>query len=144
MDSPWTMKYYFYTFKNPTGRRASVREFITRQTCTICDYTVDYMCRTRTSKSPHAFAMCSISTDLLKQENEKIDSLQIYLDFNLLLTNRNLSPITFRLPWWKFNLHLCQEQLRNVRVSQFSSCFSWDDWFCESYTSYARINYACF
>jgi hypothetical protein len=54
MDSPWTMKYYFYTFKNPTGRRASVREFITRQTCTICDYTVDYMCRTKTSKSPHA------------------------------------------------------------------------------------------
>jgi hypothetical protein len=37
------------------------------------------------SKSPHAFAMCSIRTDLLKQENEKIDSLQIYLDFNLLL-----------------------------------------------------------
>ena len=56
-------------------RRASVREFITRQTCTICDYTVDYMCRTKTSKSPHAFAMCSIRTDLLKQENEKIDSL---------------------------------------------------------------------
>jgi hypothetical protein len=24
--------------------------------------------------------------------------------------------------YWKFNLHLCQEQLRNVRVSQFSSC----------------------
>ena len=38
------MKYYFYTFKNPTGRRASVREFITRQTCKICDYKVDYMC----------------------------------------------------------------------------------------------------
>ena len=45
--------------------------------------------------------MCSIRTDLLKQENEKIDSLQIYLDFNLLLKNRNLSPITYRLPWWK-------------------------------------------
>ena len=63
---------------NPTGRRASVREFrefITRQTCTICDYTVDYMCRTKASKSPHAFAMCSIRTDLLKQKNEKIDSL---------------------------------------------------------------------
>ena len=87
--------------EEPTGRRASVREFITRQTCTICDYTVDYMCRTKTSKSPHAFAMCSIRTDLLKQENEKIDSLWIYLYFNLLLTNRNLSPITFRLPWWK-------------------------------------------
>jgi hypothetical protein len=71
---------------------------ITRQTCKICDYTVDYMYRTKTSKSPHAFAMCSIRTDLLKQENEKIDSLYIYLDFNLLLTNRNLSPITFRLP----------------------------------------------
>jgi transposase-like protein len=38
LDSPWTMKYYFYTFKNPTGRRASVREFFTRQTCKICDY----------------------------------------------------------------------------------------------------------
>jgi hypothetical protein len=33
---------------------------------------------------------------------------------------------------------------RNVRVSQFSSCFSWDDWFCESYSSYTRINYTCF
>jgi hypothetical protein len=32
------------------------------------------MCRTKTSKSPHAFAMCSIRTNLLKQENEKIDS----------------------------------------------------------------------
>ena len=29
----------------------------------------------KTSKSPHAFAMCSIRADLLKQENEKIDSL---------------------------------------------------------------------
>jgi hypothetical protein len=29
----------------------------------------------KTSKSPHAFAMCSIRTDLLKQENEKIDIL---------------------------------------------------------------------
>ena len=46
--------------------------------------------------------------------------------------------------YWKFNLHLSQEQLRNVRVSQFSSCFSWDDWFCESYISYTRINYTCF
>ena len=47
-------------------------------------------------------SQCALTrTDLLKQENEKIDSLQIYLDFNLLLTNRNLSPITFRLPWWK-------------------------------------------
>jgi hypothetical protein len=32
--------------------------------------------------------------------------------------------------YWKFNLHFCQEQLRNVRVSPFWSCFSWDDWFC--------------
>ena len=71
------MKYYFYTFKNPTGRRASVREFITRQTCKICDYTVDYMCRTKTNKSPHAFAMCSIRTDLLKQENEKIEFVDL-------------------------------------------------------------------
>ena len=71
------MKCYFYTFKNPTGRRASVREFITRQTCKICDYTVDYMCRTKTSKSPHAFAMCSIRTDLLKQENEKIEFVDL-------------------------------------------------------------------
>jgi hypothetical protein len=44
--------------QEPTGRGASVREFITRQTCKTCDYTVDYMCRTKTSKSPHAFAMC--------------------------------------------------------------------------------------
>ena len=29
----------------------------------------------KASKSPHAFAMCSIRTDLLKQENEKIGSL---------------------------------------------------------------------
>jgi hypothetical protein len=46
--------------------------------------------------------------------------------------------------YWKFNLHLCQEQLRNVRLSQFSSCFPWDDWLCESYTSYTTINYTCF
>jgi hypothetical protein len=45
--------------------------------------------------------MCSVRTDLLKQENEKIDSMLIYLDFNLLLTNRNLSPITFKLSRWK-------------------------------------------
>jgi hypothetical protein len=30
---------------------------------------------TKISKSPHVFAMCSIRTDLFKQENEKIDSL---------------------------------------------------------------------
>ena len=35
----------------------------------------------------------------------------------LLLTNRNLSPITFRLPWWKNIENLTQEQLRNVRLS---------------------------
>ena len=29
----------------------------------------------KTSKSPHAFALCSIRTDLFEQENEKIDSL---------------------------------------------------------------------
>ena len=29
----------------------------------------------KTSKSPHEFAMCSIRTDLLKHENEKIVSL---------------------------------------------------------------------
>jgi hypothetical protein len=29
----------------------------------------------KTSNSPHVFAMCSIRTDLLKQENGKIDSL---------------------------------------------------------------------
>ena len=29
----------------------------------------------KTSKSTHAFAMCSIKTDLLNQKNEKIDSL---------------------------------------------------------------------
>ena len=29
----------------------------------------------KTSKFPHAFAMCSIRTDLFKLENEKIDSL---------------------------------------------------------------------
>ena len=75
---------------------------------------------TKTIKSPHAFAMCSIRTDLIKQEHEKMKK------------------------YWKFNLHLCQEQLRNVRVTQFSSCFSWDDWYCVSYTSYTRINYTCF
>ena len=77
-DPDWQVPAVFFLimlFKNPTGRRAPVREFITRQTCKICDYTVDYTCRTKTSKSPHAFAMCSIRTDLLKQENEKIDSL---------------------------------------------------------------------
>jgi hypothetical protein len=48
------------------------------------------------------------------------------------------------IEYWKFNLHLCQEQLWNVRVTQFSSCFSWNDWFCEGYTSYTTINYTCF
>ena len=62
---------YLYPFK----RVSTSGEFITRQTCKICDYTVDYMCRIKTSKSPHAFAMCSIGTDILKQENKKIDSL---------------------------------------------------------------------
>jgi hypothetical protein len=28
------------------------------------------------------------------------------------------------------------------RYSQFSSCL-WDDWFCESYSSYTTINYTC-
>jgi hypothetical protein len=63
------MKYYFYTFKNPMGRRASVREFITRQTCKICDYTVDYMCRTKTSKSPQSIKVifhCSWAVHLEK------------------------------------------------------------------------------
>jgi hypothetical protein len=46
--------------------------------------------------------------------------------------------------YWKFNLHLCQDQLRNARVSHFWSCFSWDDCFCESYSSYTTINYTCF
>ena len=74
--SRWTThEQWNITFILLKTRRASVREFITRQTCKICDYTVDYICRTKTSKSSHAFAMCSIRTDLLKQENEKIDSL---------------------------------------------------------------------
>ena len=46
--------------------------------------------------------------------------------------------------YWGFDLHLCQEQLGGVGVSQFSSCFSWSDWFCESCTSYAGVNCACF
>jgi hypothetical protein len=58
-------------------------------------------------------------------------------------TIRNMDSLFLYMPmmkkYWKFNLHLCQEHLRNVRVSQFSSCFSWDDCFCESYTSYTRI-----
>ena len=31
----------------------------------------------KTSKSPHAFAMCSIRTDLLKQENEEIEFVDL-------------------------------------------------------------------
>jgi hypothetical protein len=31
----------------------------------------------KTSKSPHAFAMCSIRTDLLKQENEKSEFVDL-------------------------------------------------------------------
>jgi hypothetical protein len=160
------MTYYFYNFKNLTGWRASVREFITRQTCTICDYTVDYMCRTKTSKSPHAFAMCSIRTDLLKQENEKTNcaclsgnkftnwcpsSRRVFKIIKVIChcswaiqLERNISFKESIHNYWTFNLHLCQEQLINVRLSQFSSCFSWDDWFCESYASYTRINYSCF
>jgi hypothetical protein len=55
--------------------------FISFQTClhissaqsvnlTILQKTIN-----KTNKSPHAFAVCSIRPDLLKQENEKIDSL---------------------------------------------------------------------
>ena len=74
--SRWTAnEQWNITFILLKTRRASVREFITRQTCKIFDFTVDYMYHTKTSKSPHAFAMCSIRTDLLKQDNEKIDSL---------------------------------------------------------------------
>ena len=94
MDSTWTMKYYFYTSKNPTGRRASVHEFITRQTCTICDYTVDYMCRTKTSKSPHAF----ISFLLYKSLSFYIIILSIYLvcTFIDFFTNGYLYTIELR------------------------------------------------
>ena len=52
----------------------------------------------KTSKSPHAFAMCSVGTDLLGREGERVDGLWIYLDFNLLLASRSLSPIAFGLP----------------------------------------------
>ena len=51
-------------------------------------------------KYPHAFAVCSVGADLLKQESERVDSLWICLDFNLLLTSRKLSPIAFGLPRW--------------------------------------------
>ena len=61
-------------FSKPDGKKG-ISSWIYYQTDKICDYTVDYMCRTKTSKSPHAFAMCSNRTDLLKQESEKIDSL---------------------------------------------------------------------
>jgi hypothetical protein len=41
----------------------------------VLDKLSDVKTINKTSKSPYAFAMCSIRTDLLKQENEKIDSL---------------------------------------------------------------------
>jgi hypothetical protein len=76
-------------------------EFITRQTCKICDYKVDYMCPTKTSKSPHAFAMCSIRTDLLKQENEKIDSLRRSVLIECALSEPISSSCQFsRFPAW--------------------------------------------
>ena len=59
----------FILLKSRRGRRASVREFITRQTCKICDHTVDYMCPTTTSKSPHAFAYQNRSPQAGKREN---------------------------------------------------------------------------
>ena len=76
--SKWTAhEQWNITFILLKTRREEGHQFVNLlpDTCKICDYTVDYMCPTKTSKSPHAFAMCSIRTDLLKQENEKIDSL---------------------------------------------------------------------
>jgi hypothetical protein len=42
----------------------------------------------KTSKSPHAFTMCSIRTDLLKQENEKIDKNRMKRPPNNFLHNQ--------------------------------------------------------
>ena len=41
----------------------------------VCNLSILQKTINKTSKCPHAFAMCSIRTDLLKQENEEIDSL---------------------------------------------------------------------
>jgi hypothetical protein len=46
----WNITFILLKTRREEGHQ-SVREFITRQTCKICDYTVDYMCRTKTSKS---------------------------------------------------------------------------------------------
>ena len=84
----------------------------------------------KTSTSPHAIAMCSIRTNLLKQENEKIEfadlsRLQFTSDESELVPDCIWTPMMKE--YWGFDLHLCQEQLGDVRVSQLSSCFSWDD-----------------
>jgi hypothetical protein len=82
--------------------------------------------RTKTSSSTPNLKSPSIRT------NAKIDSLLIYLDFNLLLPNRNLSPITFKLPRWKNienltcifvknNLEMCHN-FRHVTISEGHNC----------------------
>jgi hypothetical protein len=53
----------FYCSNIAKSENAMLWQMLSRlETCTVY-------------KFPHAFAMCSIRTDLLKQENEKIDSL---------------------------------------------------------------------
>ena len=69
------MKYYYYNFKNLTEEGHQFVNVLPDRHAQFEIIQWIYMCRTKSSKSPHGFAMCSIITDLLKQENEKIDSL---------------------------------------------------------------------
>jgi hypothetical protein len=82
------MKYYFYTFKNPTGRRASVREFITRQTCKICDYTVDSFLLLEYCKIRECYAVANAFTI------RNMYSLFLYVKCNSRKINRPTKNMT--------------------------------------------------
>ena len=72
--SRWTAhEQWNITFTLLKTRREEGHQFVNLLPDRHAKFVIMY--RTKTSKSPHAFAMCSIRTDLLKQENEKIDSL---------------------------------------------------------------------
>ena len=153
MDSPWTMKYYFYTFKNPTARtdvKKGISSWIYYQTDMQNLWLYSGL---HVSYQNYQISSCirnvlyqNWSPQAGKRENWQFVDLS-RLQF-IFLTNRNLSPITFRLPWWKNIENLtCIFVKNNLEMHEchnFRHVFRGTIDFCESYTSYTRINYTCF